>query len=130
MKKIAPVVLHPYVAYFVSKLSRDALRLLIKIGEEVYKANNSTIPSQRVRGEHEAHVLIQREVLCASCGISERQWERAVKQLDKYDLLYMAPRNSLGLDRYFIIRPSVNKVNRILIKTRRDIPRTFRRKKT
>ena len=83
MKPNAPIVLHPLVGQFVHKLSHNALKLLVKVGEEVFKANNRTISTTRKKDVKAAHVLINRDILCERCGITEQQWEQSIKELDE-----------------------------------------------
>ena len=129
MKEITPIILHPLVAHFVGQLSRNTLRILIYIGCEVFKTNNRTITTKRRKDEKAAHVLVQREIVLTSCNITEEQWEQAVTELDKLSLLWVAERNSLQIDRYFLLSPNKHLVRKIIFKTRHTIPRTFRRNK-
>ncbi len=127
MKAITPLILHPLVAQFVAKMSHNALKIALKIGESVFKANNRTVST--IRGKKDvkaAYVLVNREVLCEQCNITEKQWEKAVQELDELGILWVAERNTLKLDRYFMLVPNKHLIRKIVFYNRSTIPKTFR----
>ncbi|GEM_PF-5657306 len=123
---LTPIVLHENVGQYVAVLERNDLRLLIKVGERICRAGNSTTTDRR--GVKWAHTLINRRTLCEACGFTEKDWDGAVNNLEKWDLM----RVSRGKfeDRYLIMRPSIQpgKLKKLRYYTRNTIPRMWRKK--